>query len=237
MFELNLAAKTKEETILKVYLQNNASDVLAEKINNGVKIEKDGKTLINKKDLAGFMEYAYKEAQAKAEKGARSAMVDDNTVFGWLIHYFEEDSIEGKLYNGDGTEYKPKPASGAVTPAATYTPTLPKPKPQLSLFDMIDGGMTGQTEAEPESDEPDDEQQYDEPDNNEPDVECQAEVQEVESNNDTAAVPQGLRKIGENQYADSDGIVYDNPDVSGDDLNTQINTLYRLLGDVFIMRG
>ena len=30
----------------------------------------------------------------------------DAVVFGWLTHYFEESSIEGILYNEDGTEYK-----------------------------------------------------------------------------------------------------------------------------------
>ena len=52
---LNLEAKTKEQELVKVYLEENASETLAEKINNGTPFEKDGKTLINKKTLAGFM--------------------------------------------------------------------------------------------------------------------------------------------------------------------------------------
>ena len=48
---------------IKDYLENNASQTLADKINNGVQIEKDGKTLINKKDLESFMKYASQEAQ------------------------------------------------------------------------------------------------------------------------------------------------------------------------------
>lgn len=109
MPKLNLTATTPEQTRIKEYLELNASDALAEKINSGISIEKDGKVLINKKDLKGFMQYACNEALKLADKGANSACVDDATVFGWAIHYFEEDTIEGPLYNEDGTEYKPKP--------------------------------------------------------------------------------------------------------------------------------
>ena len=53
MTNLNLTANGKPQELILAYLQENVSDVLAEKINNGVYIEKDGKTLINKKDLDG----------------------------------------------------------------------------------------------------------------------------------------------------------------------------------------
>ncbi len=42
----------------KKFILKILSEVLAEKINNGVQIVKDGKTLINKKDLTTFMKYA-----------------------------------------------------------------------------------------------------------------------------------------------------------------------------------
>ena len=74
-------------------LEGDASETLADKINNGVRIEKDGKTLINKKSLDGFMKYATDEAKKLAEKGASSACVRSDVVFGWAIHYFEEESI------------------------------------------------------------------------------------------------------------------------------------------------
>ena len=149
--KLNLQAVTKEEQKVKAYLEANASEVLAEKINNGVRIQKDGKTLINKKTLAGFMRYACGEAKKQAEKGASSACIDDDTVYGWSVHYFEEDSIEGTLYNEDGTEYKaPMPKVTAKAPAVKYTP--PKPKPQMSMFDLLDAKP-----EEPVAEEPDDE--------------------------------------------------------------------------------
>ena len=141
MITLNLTAKGTEQELIKKYLEENASETLAEKINNGVRIEKDGKTLINKKSLDGFMKYATDEAKKLAAKGASAACVRSDVVFGWAIHYFEEESIMGKLYNEDGSEYKaPKPVVKKTTtaPASTYSPPVVK-KPesdQLSLFDF-----------------------------------------------------------------------------------------------------
>ena len=138
MREIKLEAKGADHEAIKAYLEENASEMLAEKINNGVYIEKDGKRLLNKKDLVGFMEYATEEARKQAAKGARSACVRSDVVFGWAIHYFEEDSIIGKLYNEDGTEYKPtvkKSTPKATTPAPA--PVKKKEGGQISLFDSM----------------------------------------------------------------------------------------------------
>lgn len=135
--ELNLTAQNKQEELILNYLQNNASEPLADKINNGTSFEKDGKPLLNKKTLAGFMKYACDEARKLAEKGANSACIDDQTVYGWAIHYFEEESIEGTLYTIDGAEYKPtvkRVESNAVK-------AKPEPKKQenvqFSFFDNL----------------------------------------------------------------------------------------------------
>ncbi|MCI8911119.1 MAG: hypothetical protein HFE32_01570 [Clostridia bacterium] len=137
MRELNLTAEgTAQERIL-AYLQENVSEVLAEKINNGTPIEKDGKQLTSKKTLKGFMKYANDEAKKLSEKGATCACIEDKTVYGWSIHYFEEDSIEGTLYNEDGTGYKPI----IKTPPKQNSVVANKPKEQdkqPSLFDLID---------------------------------------------------------------------------------------------------
>ena len=153
--KLNLQATTKEEQKVKAYLEANASEVLAEKINGGVRIQKDGKMLINKKTLAGFMKFACDEAKKQAEKGASSACIDDDTVYGWAVHYFEEDSIEGTLYNEDGTEYKaPMPKVTAKAPAVKSVPPKPQPKPQMSMFDLMGEDLEGKPEEEkPEDDE------------------------------------------------------------------------------------
>lgn len=135
--ELNLTAQNKQEELVLKYLQDNASETLADKINNGTPFEKDGKPLLNKKTLAGFMKYACDEARKLAEKGANSACIDDVTVYGWAIHYFEEESIEGTLYTIDGAEYKPtvkRVESNAVK-------AKPEPKKQenvqFSFFDNL----------------------------------------------------------------------------------------------------
>ena len=143
---LHLIATTTEEKVVKEYLEQTVSEVLADKINNGVPVEKDGKKLVSRKTLAGFMKYATDEARKQATKGATSACLHSDIVFGWAIHYFEEDSILGTLYNEDGTEYKaPKPAAPkkTATATATDTPTAPAPKPQpkagqMSMFDLFD---------------------------------------------------------------------------------------------------
>ena len=138
---LNLTATTTEEKVLKEYLEQNASEVLADKISNGVPVEKDGKKLISKKTLSGFMEYATKEAQKQAAKGATCACLHSDVVFGWAIHYFEEDSILGTLYNEDGTEYKPpKPVHKIITKNDAIPTAFPKPQPktgQMSMFDIM----------------------------------------------------------------------------------------------------
>ena len=139
MIKLNLTPQNKQEELILTYLQNNASESLADKINNGTPFEKDGHPLLNKKTLSGFMKYACEEARKLAEKGANSACIDDATVYGWAIHYFEEESIEGTLYTIDGAEYKP-----ATKKSVNTKPVTPKPQPQkqqslqFSLFDKFD---------------------------------------------------------------------------------------------------
>lgn len=134
--KLNLETKTKEQELIKQYLEENAGEILANKINNGVKIVKDNKTLINKKDLNGFMNYANQEARKLAEKGSNCACIEDKVVYGWAIHYFEEDSIEGNLYNEDGTEYKVEIKK--TTPKIESKPEPKKPeKQQTTLFDLM----------------------------------------------------------------------------------------------------
>lgn len=105
---INLDTK-ENQTLQRLldYIEANASDELVAKINNGTPYTKDGIELINKKDLYGFMRYATEEAKKLAEKGAMGAMVDDPIVFGWLMHYFQEDEIVGTLYNLDGANTSP----------------------------------------------------------------------------------------------------------------------------------
>ena len=172
MISLNLVATTEEEKTVKLHLEQMVSEVLANKINNGVGIEKDGKRLINKKTLPLFMEFAYEEAQkiANKQKGknrTKCVGINGKQIMSWAIHYFEEDSIIGTLYNEDGTTYKPPAPVRTATPAVTYTPPKPAPKPQISMFDLMNETADEQTEID-ELDE--DENELDE-DTDEPEEE------------------------------------------------------------------
>ena len=152
MVKLNLEANGAEQQAVLLYLQENASETLADKINNGVFILKDGKRLLSKKDLNGFMQYACGEAKKLADKGAKYACVMDDVVYGWAIHYFEEESIEGTLFNEDGTEYKKVVPTQPKTTVTTKT-VITKPKKnegQVSIFDM------NFDEKEPDDEEQDD---------------------------------------------------------------------------------
>lgn len=167
MIKLNLTATTPEQEKIKAYLENNVSETLAEKINNGVQTVKDGKTLIRKKTLDSFMDYANAEARKIAAKGSKCACIDDATVYGWAIHYFEESSIEGgTLYYPNGTEYKVQATVKPATPAVVKP--AEKPKPQLSLFDMVDNSAESADdtdENEPTDDEETDGEVHEETEN------------------------------------------------------------------------
>ena len=149
MINLNLETNCREQEIIKKYLEENASEILADKINNGVKILKDNKTLINKKTLDTFLLYACEEARKLAKKSAKGACIEDKTVFAWAIHYFEEDTIEGVLLNEDGSEYKKTPPT---PPKQIETPKPKKENNQQSFFDMLDLSTNSQ-ESEDKSEE------------------------------------------------------------------------------------
>lgn len=188
--KLNLEPKTKEQELIKQYLEENVSEILAEKINNGVKIVKDNKALINKKDLDGFMNYANQEAKKLAEKGSNCACIEDKVVYGWAVHYFEEDSIEGNLYNEDGTEYKVEIKK--ATPKIESKPEPKKPeKQQATLFDLMSFD-TSQKQEKVEENEPTTEElneppiEYDEVEETDNDIEDFSE-QEIDEELDKVA--------------------------------------------------
>ena len=132
--ELHLEAHTEAEKRVKAYLEDNASEALAEKINAG------------KKTLGGFFRYAKDQARAKAVNGC--ACIDDKTVFGWAIHYFEEKTIkESQAPKAEKTKEERKAAKIEASKRASKTVTTerePKKKDkqadgQLDLFSLIGG--------------------------------------------------------------------------------------------------
>lgn len=72
---------TAEEKIVAEYIDANASDILVEKINK------------SDKGMSDCWSFIVKQAKEKAGKN-RAVGVADIEVFGWAIHYFEEDSIK-----------------------------------------------------------------------------------------------------------------------------------------------
>lgn len=151
MISLNLETKNNEQKRIKEYLENNVNEILADKINNGVSVTRDNKTLISKKDLNGCWEYCSKQAKEMLEnKTSGGVYVSDDVVFGWAMHYFEEDTIEGNLYNPDGSEYK-KPVPVTKPSTTTYTPPKQEPKPQMSMFDILTEKENNETQ-EPNED-------------------------------------------------------------------------------------
>lgn len=215
--KLDLEAKTKEQELVKAYLEENASEVLAEKINSGVRIEKDGKTLVNKKTLDGFMKYASSEARKLASNGANSACVEDKVVYGWAVHYFEEDSIEGTLYNEDGSEYKPAPK---VTDKPVIKPVHQKKNSaQISMFDF---------EEKEEQENEDAEENVHENNKNEDDEESptQDEINEM------------LAELAEDEKLSSTQEVIDveTGEIICESNDEIISKLRDILGDCFIVR-
>ena len=206
--KLNLKATTKEQQRIKAYLEENASEILADKINNGVHIQKDGKMLLNKKTLDGFLKFACDEAKKQAEKGASCACIDDDVVYGWAVHYFEEDSVEGTLYGEDGAEYR----HGKVvrqSPAPSVSRPPKEKAPQTSLFDMLDSGSASEgrkDSAVPTASEADFPAEEDE----EPTEEERKEIlAETAAEEERERVDDGKHWVDDTTYIDEDGVVHD----------------------------
>jgi hypothetical protein len=136
--KINLTANNANEQRVLDYLEVNASDVLAEKINTG------------KKTLKGFFVYARGEAQKLAINGC--ACVEDQTVFGWAIHYFEEEEIK-ELATPQESKAVLKATEAAETPVKAQKVDKPTTRTgktkkdenqavsgQMSLFDSLFGG-------------------------------------------------------------------------------------------------
>jgi hypothetical protein len=120
-----LKARNGTEQIIVDYINQNASDVLCKKI------KASGKT------MAGCMDFIRNEAKKKAVNGC--ACIEDKEVFGWAIHYFEEETLNEEK----------KPVKKPVVKAEDKE-KKPSPKPkakeqdvqlegQLDIFDILGG--------------------------------------------------------------------------------------------------
>ncbi len=121
MARINLEAKNDYENAVLKYLEENASDVLVEKINSG------------KKTLRSCFDYIRGEAKKQAQGGC--AMISDAVVFGWAIHYFEEDEI--KVKDTGETKPIPEPKELIKKTEKKQAKTVEKNEEQLSLFALL----------------------------------------------------------------------------------------------------
>lgn len=110
---LNLKAESDNEIAIKAYLEENASEALAEKINSG------------KKTMADCIGYIREQARKRAKNGM--AMIKDVEVFGWAIHYFEEDSLKHEPTKEEIKAEK-EAAEKREFDSKTMARTLDKPK-------------------------------------------------------------------------------------------------------------
>lgn len=117
---INLKANNAYEKAVLTYLEENASKVLVEKINSG------------KKTLGQCFDYIKKQAQEQAVNGC--AVIEDKEVFGWAIHFFEEDDVT--------IEPVHKPSNPTTVKESqpinkTQKPVETKHEEQLSLFSLL----------------------------------------------------------------------------------------------------
>ncbi len=111
MAKIKLKAEDSNQQIILDYLEKNSSDSLAERINTGSKTIKQ------------CWNYILSEAR-KSAKG-NCAFVDDTTVFGWAVHFFEEDTIKGDEFNGSSK------VEVTTSAAASTEPSTPRPVPKV----------------------------------------------------------------------------------------------------------
>lgn len=152
MSRLELRYTNDNEKVILDYLEENASEELVKKINRN----KD------KKGLGSCWAYIMEEAKKKLNN--KSGYVDPKIVFGWAVHFFEEDSIKPENVKKDSTNNitkKPVTGAGTKAPEKMHTEIVrmseqkkpepkaeaPKPKKekpviednQISLFDLFGG--------------------------------------------------------------------------------------------------
>ena len=137
-----MKANNATEQFVLEYFEKNASDNLKERV------EAEGKT------IAGALRYASEQAQK--QKVGNCACVADEIVFGWIMHYFEDEpatkyeskSPTATVVAGNAKKLAKKPAKKPVkTKKAIETPVVVQPviskkesaernAGQLFLFDM-----------------------------------------------------------------------------------------------------
>ena len=114
---INLEATNDNERAIAEYLEANASDALVEKINTG------------KKDYTQCWKYIMEKA--RKHLSGHSGYIDPKIVFGWAVHFFEEDKIEKEMMEDWLVN---KTVKKETAPAAVVKKAEP-PKPKKEAFE------------------------------------------------------------------------------------------------------
>ena len=114
--QISLEAKTHCEELMLKHIQENATEDLCARINAGCKT------------LAQCWNYIMSEAKKLAENGC--VCIEDSTVFGWGMHFFEEDEINGEAYSKAERAQVVKSESATAKPSNAAPASKSKPKPK-----------------------------------------------------------------------------------------------------------
>ena len=118
------------ENAIKNYLDNRAeSDRLF-----AISYKKENKS------IQECCKYIYSQAKKLLAKGGNAVGVDDDTVYGWAVHYYDEDDIKVENVKGIVETVAPVKASVKLEKTVEQKPIRKKTKQnlfderQLSLF-------------------------------------------------------------------------------------------------------
>ena len=99
--------------------------------------EKDSLFAVNyKKENKSIQEcckYIYSQAKKLLAKGGNAVGVDDDTVYGWAVHYYDEDDI--KVENVKGIVETVAPVKASVKLEKTVEQKTIRKKTKQNLFD------------------------------------------------------------------------------------------------------
>lgn len=98
------------------------------------------------KSIKECCQYIYSQAR-KAAKGGSAVGIDDETVYGWAVHYYDEDNIKVENVKESVEVSAPDPVKEEVIEKMPENPVKQKPgrkktkqelfdERQLSLFDF-----------------------------------------------------------------------------------------------------
>lgn len=85
------------------------------------------------KSIQECCKYIYSQAKKLLAKGGNAVGVDDDTVYGWAVHYYDEDDI--KVENVKGIVETVAPVKASVKLEKTVEQKTIRKKTKQNLFD------------------------------------------------------------------------------------------------------